>query len=273
MIYKMVAPACISFSGGRSSAYLLKKTLDAHGGKLPLGTHAIFANTGKEHPGTLDFVRECEIKWSVPIVWLEYDGGNGKYDYAEVTYATAARNGEPYEKLIEIKKALPNWSARWCTEILKVRRIRAYMRTRYFSWYDHIGIRADEPLRVARIKGRAADDEVTCLMPLNDIGVTVENVRDFWRAQSFDLKIPDGAGNCTLCFLKGVKILRREISRDPAAADWWIEQERKTGRTFSSKWTYAHIRDTASTPPDKLAGHRRALALYDEPTPDCACTD
>lgn len=72
--YRVVAPACISFSGGRTSAYLLRKVLDAHGGTLPPGVHALFANTGKEHPATLDFVRDCGERWGVPIVWLEYDG-------------------------------------------------------------------------------------------------------------------------------------------------------------------------------------------------------
>lgn len=30
------------------------------------------ANTGLEHQATLEFVRDVEHEWGVPIVWLEY---------------------------------------------------------------------------------------------------------------------------------------------------------------------------------------------------------
>lgn len=62
----------INFSGGRSSAYMLYHILDAHDGKLPNSAVVCFANTGKERPETLDFVKECGERWNVPITWLEY---------------------------------------------------------------------------------------------------------------------------------------------------------------------------------------------------------
>lgn len=57
--YQIEGPALISFSGGRTSAYLLKHILDACGGALPANVIACFANTGKEMPETLDFVGDC----------------------------------------------------------------------------------------------------------------------------------------------------------------------------------------------------------------------
>jgi 3'-phosphoadenosine 5'-phosphosulfate sulfotransferase (PAPS reductase)/FAD synthetase len=71
--YLIDGPALISFSGGRTSAYLLRQALDAHGGSLPADVIACFANTGKEMPQTLDFVRDCSERWDVEIVWLECD--------------------------------------------------------------------------------------------------------------------------------------------------------------------------------------------------------
>ncbi len=66
--YQIEPPALISFSGGRTSAYLLRQVLDAYGGRLPDGLVACFANTGKEMAATLDFVRDCGEHWNVPIV-------------------------------------------------------------------------------------------------------------------------------------------------------------------------------------------------------------
>ena len=70
--FEVLGPTCISFSGGRTSGYMLWLTLQAHGEKLPDDTHVVFANTGKEEEATLRFVRDCAERWGVPIVWVEY---------------------------------------------------------------------------------------------------------------------------------------------------------------------------------------------------------
>ncbi len=50
---------------------MLRKVLDAYDGCLPENIKVCFANTGKEMPETLDFVRDCAKKWNIDIVWLE----------------------------------------------------------------------------------------------------------------------------------------------------------------------------------------------------------
>ena len=71
-VYKVDGPALVSFSGGRTSGYMLFRILEAYGGSLPDDMHVVFANTGKERLETLDFVSECAQRWCVEIVWLEY---------------------------------------------------------------------------------------------------------------------------------------------------------------------------------------------------------
>ena len=71
--YKLPIPSLISFSGGRTSAYMLKKIIDAYNGKLPKDIVVCFANTGKEMEETLEFVHECENRWNIKIHWLELD--------------------------------------------------------------------------------------------------------------------------------------------------------------------------------------------------------
>ncbi|WP_296230785.1 hypothetical protein [Pseudomonas sp. UBA4617] len=97
--YQITGPAQIGFSGGRGSGYMLYH-LEAHDGKLPEGVHVTFQNAGKEQNETLDFIRECQHHWNVPITWLEFDG---VYDqglsWKIVSHEKASRNGEPYHKL------------------------------------------------------------------------------------------------------------------------------------------------------------------------------
>ena len=123
--YKIKSPALISFSGGRTSGYMLKQIIDAHEGTLPKDVFVVFANTGKEMPQTLDFVKDCAEKWDCKIHWIElYDvdkdaqGDNTDgwiFKYKLVDYDTASRNGEPFEKLIAHYGKLPNSTNRFCT--------------------------------------------------------------------------------------------------------------------------------------------------------------
>ena len=119
-------PAQISFSGGRSSAFMLFKILEAHGGFLPDDVIVTFANTGREFEQTLVFVREVSRRWAVRIRWLEYDpdAANG---FREVTFETASRAGEPFERMIRRKRYMPNPATRICTINLKLKVQEAFL--------------------------------------------------------------------------------------------------------------------------------------------------
>ncbi len=71
--FRITGPTCISFSGGRTSGYMLWRVLQANGG-LPDDARVCFANTGREDEATLRFVGDCAEQWGVPITWLEYTG-------------------------------------------------------------------------------------------------------------------------------------------------------------------------------------------------------
>ena len=62
----------ISFSGGRTSAYMLHRIVEANDGLRP-ECKVLFANTGREMPRTLDFVRDVQKHIGVDVTWLEYD--------------------------------------------------------------------------------------------------------------------------------------------------------------------------------------------------------
>jgi 3'-phosphoadenosine 5'-phosphosulfate sulfotransferase (PAPS reductase)/FAD synthetase len=241
--YKIEGPALISFSGGRTSAYMLHEILAAHDGKLPPDVHVTFANTGKEREETLRFVHDCASHWGVRVRWLEYRGDA----FEEVGFNSASRQGEPFAVLIEKKQYLPNAVTRFCTVELKIRVMRDFARAIGFErWSNVIGLRYDEGLRV--LKALARNDEgkerFTAVMPLSKAKVTKADVMAFWQAQPFDLGLKSYEGNCDLCFLKAKTKLEAIIREQPGTADWWISQETSAAGRFVTERSYASLAAT-----------------------------
>ena len=104
-LYNIQTPGLLSFSGGRTSGFMLREILDHFDNKLPEQLYVVFANTGKEMDATLDFVRDCGERWNVKIHWIEW---HEEKKIVEVNHNSASRNGEPYDKLITKRKFLPN---------------------------------------------------------------------------------------------------------------------------------------------------------------------
>lgn len=265
--YKITEPTCLSFSGGRTSAYMLWRVLQSNGG-LPDDAVVCFANTGKEEEATLRFVRDCGENWNVPIVWVEYRADDPRFSV--VDYTTASRHGEPFEAAIRKRNYLPNPVTRFCTVELKIRTMHKYLRSLGWAdgdgWNQFVGIRADEQRRVAKIRARPSPETVkeTMCMPLADDGVTVETIQAFWEAQPFGLELPTYkgrtlAGNCDLCFLKPAGQVLSLINQKPERATWWARMEALTlaskpsgARFRSDRASYAQMQQNAATQVDAI---------------------
>lgn len=238
--FKIDSPTCISFSGGRTSGYMLWRVLQSNGG-LPAEAKVCFANTGKEDEATLQFVHDCEVTWGVPIAWVEYQKDEPRYRV--VDFESASRQGEPFQALIEKKNYLPNPVARFCTEELKVKAINRHLdHLKIEDIETMVGVRADEPRRLPKLRAR------NLRVPLADDGVTQADVQTFWKSQPFDLglRFRDGVtalGNCDLCFLKGPEQIMGLIKDNPDRAIWWARQEEAIGATFrSDRPSYSKMR-------------------------------
>lgn len=288
--YRIDGPALISFSGGRTSAYMLWHILDAYDGQLPDDVHVCFANTGKEREETLRFVHECATRWGVRVRWLEWAkrnrGDAWENGFTEVGFNSASRAGEPFAAVIADRQMLPNPVTRFCTQQLKIRTMEMFMRAQgYERWNNAVGLRWDEMHRVFKQyeRNEKGSDRFTAVMPMTTRAtqVTSRTVEMFWVGnltyahvarvardygmhtianllpQGFDLGLLPGEGNCDDCFLKNAKLLKFLIRRDPASADWWIEQERlHEGKTrdprmskFNKAFTYQGLRDEVMSSP------------------------
>jgi 3'-phosphoadenosine 5'-phosphosulfate sulfotransferase (PAPS reductase)/FAD synthetase len=264
--FEILEPTCISFSGGRTSAYMLWRVLQAHDMSLPEDAVVCFANTGKEDEATLKFVHDCETNWNVPIVWLEYkDADEVSNRWKRVRYETASRNGEPFEAMIRRKKFLPNSVMRFCTTELKINPIGQYMMSIGHKEFDTFaGIRADEPKRVSKLRQ-------SLHAPLAISGITQANVQSFWRSNDFDLGLSfknkvTALGNCDLCFMKGGSQIMSIIQHQPERAVWWAKQEEKiNGRFCKDRASYADMM--------KFAQEQTDFFMADNETIPCFCGD
>jgi 3'-phosphoadenosine 5'-phosphosulfate sulfotransferase (PAPS reductase)/FAD synthetase len=225
----------ISFSGGRTSAFMLYQILEKNNG-LPENVKVVFTNTGREMDQTLDFVQECSERWNVPIVWLEYDIVETKNSFKIVNHNSASRNGEPFEKLIERYGRLPNALQRFCTGVLKLQTASKYLKSFGWKyWHNALGIRSDEKHRT---KEGLINGWYFGFYPLVDAGVSLDQINNFWKKQPFDLKLPvvkgkSLKGNCDCCFLKSEHILAMMFREHPEKAKWWIDIESKYKKKFN----------------------------------------
>jgi len=245
--YLLPRPAVISFSGGRTSGFMLFKIIEAHGGKLPDDIQVIFANTGKEREETLEFVERCSQRWDVPITWLEFRWEPGRKSFVKVDFSSASRSGEPFKLLIKSRSMLPNKVMRFCTTELKLRPSNRFTRNvlGWPAYANAIGFRHDEPKRVAKLDHDKISEAVytklfdewpeeeekeflpgeSPVCPLNVAKVDKTTVMEWWRNNDFDLALENGEGNCDLCFLKGTGLLLKLMKSSPKLAEWWIERE------------------------------------------------
>lgn len=228
MICKHKPRLAISFSGGRSSAVMLKRCLELYD-----ATHDIlitFANTGCEHEDTLRFVHDVDRHFAAGrVVWIEAEiHGAGKGPTAKVvTYETASRNGEPFRAAVA-KHGVFSKSHPQCTTRLKEEPMLDYRRQH--GWepltYDTaIGIRADE---IDRVSSRAAEQRF--VYPLVDEGWTKRMVNKYMAQFDWDLNLPgDHFGNCVWCWKKSLRKLMTVAKQEPSAFDFPGEMERWHG--------------------------------------------
>lgn len=211
----------ISFSGGKTSAYMTKMLLDHFREHEPeREISVVFANTGQEHEETLKFVERCDKEFRFGVVWLEavVNPIRGKATSFKIAdYETASRKGEPFEEVIK-KYGIPNKSYNHCTRETKLAPMVSYYESIGWKRGDYsiaIGIRADEIDRVSQ-----KTMEKGGFYPCVDAGVTRDDVREWWAQQDFNLNIPEQLGNCTWCWKKSLRKLMTLTQTHPEIFDF-----------------------------------------------------
>jgi 3'-phosphoadenosine 5'-phosphosulfate sulfotransferase (PAPS reductase)/FAD synthetase len=251
--------AIAGISGGRTSAMMAFL--------IPRQTVLCFQNTGKEAGATYDFLQRLEDDLQRPLVRLEFRApARGeppkKATFEIVKHSSLSRRGEPFMDMLEClrtyrakhKNAGPvaPWArSRICTAYLKIKTQRAY--TASLGWgapqdyTEYVGLRADEPSRVARMRGRNDSRDTDERAPLHDRGITKSDVLAFWAKKPYDLGIPEYMGNCTGCFLKDERDLATALLQEESDARWWIDIEDTYGPMRRQRISYRGVLEEAPT--------------------------
>ena len=140
----------VSFSGGRTSAYLvwmMEKTKKS-GEKIAY----VFMDTGAEHQKTYDFVRAVAKHFAVEVICLRVDVNPelGKANgYTVVSIDEIGPDLKPWSDMVK-KYGVPYFGGAFCTDRMKLGPFTKYCnehfgKGNYETW---LGIRADEPKRV-----------------------------------------------------------------------------------------------------------------------------
>ena len=220
----------INFSGGKTSAYMTIKYYQE-------GDIVLFQDTGREHPKTYKFINDFEAFEGIPVVRISYKDAD-----------------KPFDQLLSGKgyKVIPNRTKRLCTDELKVKTAKRYLRSIGIRQFENlIGFRYDEPLRVNRRK--YTFKRVIDKFPLFDDKITKEQIEEYWKGKPYTLEIPRILGNCTLCFMKGESAIMAILREFPELADPWINDEimseelngKGNGWTYFQHVTIQHLKDIA----------------------------
>jgi len=248
----MIKKILISFSGGKTSAYMtwcLLKKYEAiwfpeykmflgveriNGMIITVEILVVFANTSKEEPETLDFVRDCDLYFGFNTIWIEAvmnESGVGA-TYKLTNFETACRDGSVYESVIA-KHGIPNIENLHCTRELKTVPITKLCRD--YGWGNltyqtAIGFRIDEPKRWKKKKQREAQITKKHIYYFVDEKPTTKlQINGWWAFQSFNLQLEDHEGNCDLCYKKSENKTMAIIGCKPEKAIWWGKMEQKYG--------------------------------------------
>ena len=223
----------VSFSGGETSGYMAQWILANWRDRYD-EIRCTFANTGQENEETLEFVRQCDEFFGLGVVWVEavvHPGERKGSTHRIVDFATASRNGEPFEAVIA-KYGIPNQASPGvCTRELKLNAMKSYLRS--IGWaantYDTaIGIRADEMERGAEARAKM---ERLVYPLMHEHPRTKPQINAYWAAMPFRLNLKGYQGNCKWCWKKTLRKHLTILSENPEFYDFPERMEKLYGMT------------------------------------------
>lgn len=182
----------VSFSGGRTSAYLCKIMIDTYGRN---NVDFIYMDTGAEHSKTYEFIRKVNNEFGLNLICLRGDFtrplGDG-VGYSIVDIESLKPDLLPFKAMIS-KYGVPYIGGMFCTDRMKLKPFKKYCddtygKKNYETW---LGIREDEPKRLT------PKPFIRYMAEISDFDK--QDVLNYWSKMPFDLNLDEWSGNCEFC--------------------------------------------------------------------------
>lgn len=218
----------ISFSGGRTSAYLV------HLFKSDPDAHFVFMDTGAEHPATYKFIKDIVKHWGIELVCLRVVVNpqmKKGVSYKIISLDDLKQDLEPWKDMLK-KYGSPYYNTPFCTARMKTEPFEKYCAETFGKNFERrIGIRFDEPNRLPIEVLEKLD------LPIHDDAkhqkegfrylaeiceFEKDAILDWWEQQPFDLAITEHLGNCVFCIKKGLNKVALAAKDEPEMAVKWI---------------------------------------------------
>lgn len=231
----------ISFSGGRTSAYLCYLALERFGRD---NCKFIYCDTGAEHPKTYEFIRKVNDLLKLDLICLKtvfnpvlgegnsyqvVDVNDLKYDLSAFS-AMMAKYGTPY------------LHGAFCTGFLKTNPFKDYCKDSIGDCTKWLGIRIDEPKRLKEMRAQQLEmfdenDKIAKFRYLAEISdFEKQDVLGFWKSMPFDLELQgDILGNCMFCIKRGPNKLALAARYEPEFAKDFINATKAEGVRITNR--------------------------------------
>ena len=217
----------VSVSGGKDSTALYCWAIREFGRD---GFQAVFADTGHEHPATLNYLRNLPAMANGPaITWV-------KADFSERLRGKGKEpTGNPFFDMMLLKGRAPSTKAQFCTEHLKMAPIRAWIESIRSDRevYQFVGIRAGESLRRSKMPEREFSDYYDSWIERPLLRWTEAEVFEYLRRCGVPPNPLYGAGFSRVGCFPCIHAIKSELAKLPAWAwDKLTEWEQKLGRSW-----------------------------------------
>ena len=210
----------VSFSGGRTSAYLVHCIEQMRkDGRLQGPVEYIFMDTGAEHPKTYEFIKKCVAHFGIELTCLRaripLEAGKGS-EPVVVSIDDIGPDLKPFREMLAKYSTPYNPGGAFCTDRMKSVPAIKYLNEKYGrnNFVQWLGIRIDEPLRIKDKPGFRYLAHISSMEK--------DDILGWWSEMPFDLEIEEWLGNCVFCIKKGANKIALAAKDEPElAAQFW----------------------------------------------------
>lgn len=231
----------VTISGGRSSA-MMARHIQTNEKYKDYEKVYVFCNTGMERPETIQFLKDIEKHWQIPIVKIEgvYSSEIGiGVKYKIVEWDELNMNAIPFSQAIMHKNkgefnGMPNQEAPYCSEMLKTLPAKKLCDDVFGvnNYIKAIGFRKEDmPKRISWAEIKVDRNRIFPLLTDWIVPIGQMELNRWWDKQDFKLSIHGKYGNCELCWKKSDANLVDAIRFGTRFIDWFDKHEKQYGNT------------------------------------------